>query len=506
MRKRKLWKVYDCLEKQEKIKFRAWLELELDGRQARVLSLLEGLEAYDQGLISEEDPSETKASETIPSYQAERQLWAHLYPGEVFDYDQFRRLTEQLIRWLEEYLSIIAFRRDQNAKDLYLVKEVGRRDPHILFPTTYKKVRNRLERSPIRDATYYHMVYRLENEYQLYLVHHVSPKKNRQPQRQQAFNQWWLLEKLEMAIEARMLIELKLLPNDPDEMKEYFCNFILNDDNINSFSRNAVFTLYLKLFILKLGREVKTQVIVDWLKMHKQSFSNDKFINYFFVVFNHLSIQASHTQEVHHNKALLEFYQWALSEKLLFTNNKLPRKHYKNLITLCLKMANFTQSNIKNNYLDMAYRYIHNLKDLLEAQVRDDEYHFNLANYFFTIGEYSKVESSQRGVVFSNIHYSLQGRLIALRARYEMKERKHLSSAIRSFQAFLKNQPDGAVINSSYYITHLRLFKRLVLAQTKEDYLKLRKAVGQIPQMYEKKWLLSKIEDALKEPMPINFH
>ena len=506
MRKRKLWKIYNCLEKQEKKKFRSWLELELDGRQAKVLALLEGLEAYDLGLITEQESEALEGAGSSSVYQSERQLWTYIYVGEVFDYAQFRRLSEQLIRWLEEYLSIIAFRRDQNAKDLYLVKEVGRRDSHILFPSTYKKVRNRLERNPVRDATYYHMVYRLENEYQLYLIQHVSPKKNRQPQRQKAFNQWWLLEKLEMGIEARLLMESKQLPHNPDEFGDHFQELIEKLDQGYSLIENSTFELYLQLFRLLLGTNGTTEPIVNKFKLNKKSFSSDKLFNYFNVIFNRLLFQANRTQEENHNRALLEFYQWALTEGLLFVNKSLPRKHYKNLISLCIRMANLSQDKFRQKYLDLAYDYIYKLKDLLEFNIRDDEYHFNLANYFFAIGEYDKVESSQRGVIFSDINYSLQGRLVALRARYEMNERKHLASAIRSFQVFLKKQPNGAIINSHYYITHLRLFKRLVQAQTKDELLKLRKAVVQGPQMYEKKWLLNKIGDALNGSLAFNFH
>ncbi|MEL6674377.1 MAG: hypothetical protein AAFR61_19370 [Bacteroidota bacterium] len=420
----------------------------------------------------------------------ELRIWEALYPDKPFNDMQFRRLCEQLVKWLEEYLAIQAFRKDQDTKDLFLLKKMSTGPLQPFFLTTLHKIKNRLDRQPTRDRHYFRKQFQLEGEHQQYLrwYTHDLPE-NPYQHLQYSLDQWWILEKLRMGI---MNLTLPARQK-PEEFP--LAPIIESLEETKMAEANPLIKMYLAIHYLYAGKPIDVEEIISLIKYNSQLLSKDNLMTAYQVVLNHLAVRANQTRERFYYQKLHEMYSWAIDRELVFMGEYLPAAYYKNIITLSLLLANTEVPEERTHYLQVGYNYLHHLRHFLPPQDQEDEFYFNLAYYYFAAGDFAKVESSLGGRPFKNLQYAIQGRILGMRARYEMRDFYHLASSIRSLMVYIrKHLPEGNLYRAPF-LNMLRFFRRLVESQTADELSKLERAIISSQKVVEKAWLLQKVKE-----------
>lgn len=480
--KRRIWKYILILNSEDKSKFSAWLKLELQDRQVSVQRLWQNLQCLDEaemGRLSEQQ------------FGVESKIWSQVFPDDCFSEVRFRKLSELLIRHIEEFLAIESFRKDKGAKDLYLLREIGTRKSFQLFQTIYRKVKSRLNRKTIRDEQFFKDHTLIDREFQ-----NVSAKLSPRAKFDledffQSFDKWRLIEQANMLIFQRYVP--KKLANPLVPAADFFES--LKDHNI--YSKEPLLHIYTLLFELLDGKSEDIPTYFSFLKSYRHKFSGYTLLFLYTSATNYIIDKASKTREKFYYERYADFMEWGLKIKLLMANGILASGTYKNIISINLILAKKSQGEEKQSRILLAKKYMENLKQYLSEKDKEDVYRFNKAIYYFTIGEFDKVEASLGGRAYSNVAFAVQGRLYGLMARYEMKEFTYLPTAIRSLKRYIQihTKKDLPIGIYNVFLQHLRFFNRLVQAYTIEDYSKLKKAIEKIPQVYEKNWLLEKIEE-----------
>lgn len=480
--KRRIWKYFLVLNPAEKLKFDAWLGLELQDRQISVQRLWQNLLCLDETEISLS--SEGK-------FCIEKKLWTKIHPNEDFDDSRFRKLSEQLIRHIEEFLAIEGFRKDRTSKDLHLLRELGLRNSFQLFQTIYRKVKSRLNRRVIRDEKFFRDHTLFDREFQKNKAKIGSQVKFELSDFFQSFDKWRLTE------EASTLIVYQMRPKEapiPVVPADYFFDRLKNHP---VYAQEPILHTYTLLFDLLTGKSEDFPTYFNYLKSYTNNINRDTLQSLYAISTNYIVGKANKTRENIYYEQYADLMQWSLENQLLFINNLLPTTTYKNLISINLILAKKNEGKKKELRIEQAKHYLDSLKKFLPAKEQEDAYSLNKAIYYFTIGEYDKVEASLGGRAYSNSGFAVQGRLYSLMARYELKEYTYLPTAIRSLkkyiQAHTKKDLSSKVFN--FYLDHLRFFNRLVNAYTVEDYSKLKKAIEKTPRVFEKNWLYEKIEE-----------
>ncbi|MDW3649547.1 MAG: hypothetical protein R8P61_20925 [Bacteroidia bacterium] len=482
--KRRIWKYFLVLNPAEKLKFDAWLGLELQDRQISVQRLWQNLLCLDKAEISLS--SEGK-------YSIEKKLWYKIYPGEDFDDSRFRKLSEQLIRQIEEFLAIEGFRKDRTSKDLHLLRELGLRNSFQLFQTIYRKVKSRLNRRIIRDEKFFRDHTLFDREFQKNKAKIGSQVKFELSDFFQSFDKWRLTEQANMMI--FQLFQPASAPT-PVVPADYFFNQLKKHPK---YAQEPLLHIYTLLFELLTGKSDNFPIYFNSLKSYAQKINSETLRFLYVAASNHTARKASRTRERIYYEQYAQLIEWGLQKELILINGVLPSGAYKNIISTNLILAKKMDGTERNEQIIKAKHYLEDLKFYLPRKDQEDAYRFNKAFYFFTIGQFEKVEGSLGGQAYFNPGFNAQGRLLALMARYEMKEFTYLPTAIRSLKRYIqvhmkKDLPSG-VYNS--FMLHLRFFNRLVNAYTFEDYLKLKKAVEKTPRIFEKNWLIEKIDERL---------
>ena len=491
--KRRIWKYFLVLRPEEKLKFDAWLGLELQDRQLSVQRLWQNLLCLDETEISLS--SEGK-------FCIEQKLWSNIYPGEDFDDSRFRKLSEQLIRHLEEFLAIEGFRKDRTSKDLYLLRELGLRNSFQLFQTIYRKVKSRLNRRVIRNEQFFRDHTLFDREFLKYKAKIGSQVKFGLSDFFQSFDKWRLIE------QANMLIYQLFKPEEapsPVVKANYFFEQLKSHEE---YSQEPLLHIYTLLFELLTGKSEEFQTYLNLLNSYTYQFDRETLQFIYVFSTNYIVRKANSTRETKYYEQYADLMHWGLTQKLLFINGMLPSRSYKNLISTQVILAKKLEGNLKLKRINKAEEYLESLKDYLPEKEREDAYRFNKALYYFTIGKYDKVEASLGKTAFSNINPGLavQGRLYGLMARYEMEEYTYLATAIKSLKRYVQihTKKDLNIGSYNLLLKHLRFFNRLVQAYTVEDYAKLRKAVEKEPKIYEKNWLIEKIDAKLPSSRLLN--
>lgn len=471
MQKRKVWKLYASLSKPERRQFLRELKKELPPGSL-LLRLARGIhQALKKG-----------------QQLNEHQLWHKLYPHRDFDDPQFRKVCTALGKKLTHFLAMQELLAENLTLDGYYLQALSKRKLPQIFEESYGRLRKKLDRQPL-DADYFHHLFRMQRCYFQHQQLYHCPIKKKQAQLEglnQAFDAWWIHEKLGLACTNITFNLVSGLHIDTPLLDEALTYIKTHPQYEQMLSFQLIYQL---LRLLKKEHGVSAEAIKSRIQTHKDQLNKHSLASMVMLLANYyirkLNLSAAAADA--HN--LFALYEWAIEEKLLFQDGYLSAEEYKNLINLCRKL----------NELERATTYLEKYKSLLPATIREDAYRLNQALILFDQGAFMPVIELERSHRFANKFYDIQVRVLALEAQYEHwgHAQEELTGKIDSLIRHLYNQQ----LETSYrnlYIIRLRMLSRLSNASGKAQLQKLRKSVLKAKHLNNRQWLLEKIDERLQ--------
>lgn len=457
---RKAWELIQLLSTSEKVAFTDWLGLELSGKQKRILDLFH---LFNDNASPEE-------------------MWDALSLGDgktikdPFTDSNFRKLEFQLNSHIEEFLAIQAFREDTPTLDLYIIKGLNQRESTYAFESKLRKILLKLDKQPIRDESYFWYQYLLERENQHYLSKHPTKGKGGiAPRISQAFDDWMLHEKLRIAINnlnhAKIFGEIIQSP---------FLEETLAKVETLAPEQYPILHLYARIFQATRSGEEEEENLEQLLFDYQSLLQRDNLKDFFAIILNYYARKMPSDKSNKYLRKLYRLYQWSLQEKLIFKDGVLSWDHYKNLITIGLRLKEY----------DLTLEYIEKYKSAIAEEQRETAYRFNLAHYYFTQREFDRV-IKLLNLRFSNVYYEIQARLLILQARYELNH-EDLGRDLRSLRVFIKRQKNISPSRKDAEINRIKFFERLVRAFSRSDYQELIEQISTSQAVSNRQWLLEK--------------
>ncbi len=126
-------------------------------------------------------------------------------------------------------------------------------------------------------------------------------------------------------------------------------------------------------------------------------------------------------------KHAFTIYEAQLDKGLLLVENVLPEGHYKNIVTIALRVMEF----------DWTLDFIHRYKEQLADSIKYNAFNLNLANYYFAIGQYEQAKELLLKVDLKDIRYALAVRALQVRTYYEVGEFEALNGISSAFKQYL---------------------------------------------------------------------
>lgn len=204
--------------------------------------------------------------------------------------------------------------------------------------------------------------------------------------------------------------------------------------------------------------------------------------------------QMSRRSNISYESEMLTLYQEQLDYRILQINGHLHHAHYKNIVTLALRLGK----------LEEALDIIHKYKEDLVNEIREAAFTYNQAHWYLYNEEYRKVHLLLGKGRLLDAYYHIGARIIKLKAyycaidnlksmRYEVfedfeRERKNLLRYIKR-EKKLSHTNKEAYQNFIVFLNVLMKYKEGEYV----DYLSLKEDINSYKQVFEKKWLLKEL-------------
>ena len=176
---------------------------------------------------------------------------------------------------------------------------------------------------------------------------------------------------------------------------------------------------------------------------------------------------------------MFSLYRRMLDLGLLWQANTLSANHFKNLVTLALRLGE----------LAWASSFMESHAGRLEGKAKEAVYTYNLAHLRFFEGRHSEVLRLLQQVDFLDPFYRISAQMLMLKVYYEQRDIEPFLSLIDSFQGLIRRR-EWPMRRKMSYLNFARLLKALMMVKIgrsqKEAFLR---KLQQASPLIDREWL-----------------
>lgn len=466
--RRKIWDLYDLLSEKEVNVCQAWITASVGGKDAMVSKLFRAMQRDRE----------------------DKQIWKKLYGTEVYNDNRLRNLFHELGKYLEDYIAFQQFRKAPFLRDLYLIKGINRRGLAESFRYFFRKVKQRWERQPIRNSRYFWALYELEGEN----FHHASkfPRKEKLDYFRDVEGN--LERALNLELLRNTLYSQKNETNQFAQLKSY--------EEIAKkgvYPHNYLETLYLEIYRfqkdeLEISQEFLERFSTIWENRqninHAYCELGDKaeFLNFAFVVLNKFTRINNERIDFGTKEKQLKYYNWLISNDLLNIEGKLPLPHFRNVITLGLKLEQWNEVD----------RMMNEYANLLPSNLREESVNLSKGRLFF----YQK--NFQEALPFFVLSYRyfrdyIIARFYLLQTHYELGKLEDLKYQLSLLKTAIKNRAKRlGKPRLERNLLRIFFFEQLCKATTINEFMDLKEEIIEKGKIASPEWLIEKCDENIE--------
>ncbi len=417
----------------------------------------------------------------------EEKAYTLLYPKQSLDEKVLNKQFHKLLKLVEQFIVYLKSRAMNEIYDETIIAHFyNNRSLEGLYEKEYKQLNNRLSKAIHHDQHYFYNQLLKESEQTIYLSKKDKRVGDTNLQAEMnALDAFYLLKKLQLL--CLMINRSKIVKFDYHydlliELKEYIPRSI--------HANNPVIMLwYQSLCLLSSPNKEQYYLLKEGIKQHGDLLTKNEaralygFLENASRVFKEDNIQ-TYFEEV------FELYENQLAKSLLLYNGHFLSQSFKNIITVALRLKKF----------DWTRDFLTQNKDKILLEVREDVYHYNLAQLYFHQGVFDKVIDLLLKVEYKDIYYLLGAKQVLAKTYYELEEYELLESLLNSFRVFVFRQKEKIaerhILTNQNFINFLSTIYLLKM-EVDLDVDKLKsiiKKVSETKELSERNWLNEKLQ------------
>ena len=421
-----------------------------------------------------------------------RTIFNILFPGQKHDQGKLAVVFTYAYRLWEDFISLEVTRHQPVGHSIALLSHLRERGADIpLFKRTLRAVENALNASPFRDSRHHLWNYQAASEADLFYAQQGKFEKDFSLQaKQDHLDRYLLSEKLKDACE--MTVRKKILRVD---YQATLLDPVLEEvgQKWETYCLVPSVAIYYQIYRLLNGAHETYFDVVRDLEANERFFPLEERQLLYHYLQNYCieRINQGRSEFLRHS---FQLYQLQLDKSLLLLNGFLPEGHYKNLVTIGLRL----QEN------EWVRQFIHSFRELLHPGVAENAFSFNLASYYYATGQLDKVQELLLRVEYTDLRYNLGAKALLLRTYYDMEEDEALLSLSDSFEQYLKRNQLMADERVQSFRRLLRFTRRAMVLRARLDFSSNGKTKAGIEMLWEqvlrtdpiinKEWLVEKVE------------
>ncbi len=396
----------------------------------------------------------------------------------------------------KQFSAVEAFQEDPLRESIFMLKSLHDRELRSLFDREQVRALNAYEKYEIKDAAYYMAGYELGHEIENYHMHYSRLQESKNfLSKIGHLDHFYFAQKLKDACE--MSIRKRVLDL---EYESILIDAVIAEIEANLERYNTISPILLYYYVYKmLSTEDPSfyYLLIESLDKHQSEFQKEEQLHLYSFAKNFCVQQVNLGREEFLSN-LFEVYKRELKNNLLFADGQLSEWHYKNIVTVGIRLEEF----------DWTYHFLEEHKDRLPAAIAENAYRFNLANYHHAVGEYDKTLMLLQDVEFTDVRYSLGAKALLLRNFYESGDFEPLLSSSEAFRNYLRRNKLLSGERKEGYLNLIRFTVKaakinnqmafLSASEIQKQAQKLHEEIRSEKAVFNAKWILAKVKEIIE--------
>lgn len=411
-----------------------------------------------------------------------KEVFRNCFGGKKFNDQQYRYLSSDMVARLEKFIAVRGFEKDESLYAQVLSRELAARKAVKAYNAHRLAFEEKKSSHEILDIAHYQHCYESE------LIHLANATagmkrddKSNIGEVVEFLDRFYLGRKLQLCCEIFNVKNVLAV-----DYKVFLLEEILSHLRNKSYSDTPVILVYFRILmtLLESENEEHFHQLRILLKEHESKFTLVELREMYQYVLNYC-IKKINLGNIDWQKTLFEIYKITIENKVLLSEGYLSHWDYKNIVTISLRQKEFGWTK---SFVEEQKRF------LLPAE-RENAYVYNLANVYFTTGEYSRSLKLLQQVEFSDVYYQLDSKSILLKTYFELEETESFFYHATAFRTFLNRNKLISDYQRTIYLNLIRYTSQLVRADgVKRKITAIRKKVEENRNIADLQWLLSKID------------
>ena len=468
MQKSRLVRILRTFTKKEVRDFRKWLHSPAHNQREDVVAIFEYLVAGDH---LEKDELLDK---TV--------VFPHVYPQEPFDDAKIRQGMHFLLKAMEDFLVYQDLLEDEVRSKVVLAKVYRQRQLGKSFKRTMQAARKLQEQQSLRNRHY------LQNEYDLQYEEYsyLSGLRRTVP-----LNLQEVSNSMDVAYLANKLRQSCLMLAHQTVFKtEYEIGLL---EEVFKFVENKHYldvpAIAIYYYAYKATKERDNEEYFQRLKEqiieHGDLFPQSEIRDIYLLAINY-TIGRMNAGVEQYVRETFELYRRGLEKKILIQNGLLSRFTFMNAVINGAMLKEY----------DWTERFIHEYKDYMEEQYRENVVHYSLARLHYEKKDYATAMRLFSQVEYDDILLNLNAKTLLLKMYYEEDELDLLEALLESMRMYMRRKKVIGYHKANFK-NIITITKKLVHVNPydKTQRENLHKEILETNPLPERKWLLKQVEE-----------
>ncbi len=415
-------------------------------------------------------------------------IWGKKIP---FKQNKLNIVFTYTLSMTEDFLVHERFRQETDAQHIHLLEQLRQRRQQQRYEHHLQKIEAYWNNAPVRNRDYYHFQFRLAVEKDSYYNQLSQHNDQSIQQKQDSLDIFYFSEKLRDACE--MSLRNLLLQVD---YSVHLLDAILKEirEHPEKYQTIPSIMVYFQIYQMITQQDSTYYFeLIQVLQKHLTAFPKEELRSIYAYAQNHCIGQINKGEGAFLGE-LFELYKAQLKSDLLLEKGYLSEWHYKNIVTVGLRLKAF----------DWVADFIEVYKEKLPSSARENAYRFNKAAYCYAIEEYDEVLQLLLTVEYSDIRYSLDAKSLLLKAYYDLGETETLFALCDAFRQYLKRNKEISDFRKEGYYNLLKFIQKAAkIRATKrfeasekweKDVAKLRLEIESTETIFNVGWLKGRLQ------------
>ncbi|MEM8528810.1 MAG: hypothetical protein AAGG68_29515 [Bacteroidota bacterium] len=479
MYKNKLFTLLKRLDRKEMTRFREFVTSPYFNKHKDVITLVEYLDKL------------------YPDFNEKNCDRKRIYPllfGQVqHNQSQLAIVFTYTKRLLEHFLVVEKQQDIVLSQHVFLLQQLRQKEQYKLYDKQLQTTQTWLHQHASQDADFQYASYRIAKETDRYYEQLREYKSDDSLQQKQNFlDRFYLSEKLRDACEM-LVRQITLQVNYASHLLSALLEEV--DQKWNYYKQIPSIAVYYEIYqMLQKSTKEAYQQALKRVSENAHYFSQQEQQSIYQYLQNYCTAQVNKGQSTY-LRDWFDLTRLQLEKGLLFEQAHLPEWHYKNLVTIGLRLG-------EKKWVS---HFIESYKIHLHPDHQAHAYAFNLATYHYYQKEYDQVLSLLCYLDISDVRYNISAKSMLLCTYYELQEEEALLALSDAFKQYLKRQQtvsanyETSMENLVKYTRKLSLLRSKLVYEKKEklnsSFHKLKQAILKEDNIFNKDWLVTKLEE-----------